>query len=197
VIPLALIGVVISIPTSVDVMLVTHFFNAYDAGLYNAATTMGKIVLFSPIAVSLVMLPLVSEKHSQGKRTANIMKLSLGVSVIISCIIVLLYWIWGDFLIRLFFGSQYLAARFIIIWYGIAMILFAANYLFAQYNLALSEYKWLIIALVVTLFEVAAIVIIHRSLLQVIIILVLGNLLLLAFNFFALYRRDKNLLLQK
>jgi O-antigen/teichoic acid export membrane protein len=125
------------------------------------------------------------------------MKLSLGVSVIISCIIVLLYWIWGDFLIRLFFGSQYLAARFIIIWYGIAMILFAANYLFAQYNLALSEYKWLIIALVVTLFEVAAIVIIHRSLLQVIIILVLGNLLLLAFNFFALYRRDKNLLLQK
>jgi hypothetical protein len=77
------------------------------------------------------------------------------------------------------------------------MILFAANYLFAQYNLALSEYKWLIIALVVTLFEVAAIVIIHRSLLQVIIILVLGNLLLLAFNFFALYRRDKNLLLQK
>ena len=197
VIPLVLIGVVISIPTSVDVMLVTHFFNAYDAGLYNAATTMGKIVLFSPIAVSLVMLPLVSEKHSQGKRTANIMKLSLGVSVIISCIIVLLYWIWGDFLIRLFFGSQYLAARFIIIWYGIAMILFAANYLFAQYNLALSEYKWLIIALVVTLFEVAAIVIIHRSLLQVIIILVLGNLLLLAFNFFALYRRDKNLLLQK
>jgi len=197
VIPLALIGVVISIPTSVDVMLVTHFFNAYDAGLYNAATTMGKIVLFSPIAVSLVMLPLVSEKHSQGKRTANIMKLSLGVSVIISCIIVLLYWIWGDFLIRLFFGSQYLAARFIIIWYGIVMILFAANYLFAQYNLALSEYKWLIIALVVTLFEVAAIVIIHRSLLQVIIILVLGNLLLLAFNFFALYRRDKNLLLQK
>jgi len=47
-------------------MLVTHFFSAGQAGIYNAAATLGKVVIFLPMAVSFVMLPKVAKNHALG-----------------------------------------------------------------------------------------------------------------------------------
>ncbi len=186
-----LIGIIICVPTSIDVMLVTHFFDSESASIYNAIATMGKVVLFLPIAVSLVMLPRVSQKHASHVNTRSTLRLGLTYTFFLSSGVALVYWLASDFIIRLAFGSEYSEAASHIGWYGIAMVLFAANYLFAQYNLAISDRYGLFGAIVITLVEVAAISVLHNSLSEVIMVLVFGNLLLLAFNvlWLAVFRR--------
>ena len=75
--PALILAVFMAMPTSVDVMLVTHFFDATDAGLYNAVATLGKVVIFLPMAVSFVLLPRAVEKHTLGLDTRKILLQSL------------------------------------------------------------------------------------------------------------------------
>jgi len=187
--PALMIGIVICVPTSVDVMLVTHFFDSESAGLYNAAATMGKVVLFLPIAVSLVMLPRVSERHGLGGETRSLLRLGLTCVAAISGAITIAYWILPEGLVRLLFGQEYLLAAPLIGWYGIAMTLFAINYLFAQYDLATSNTRGLMMAIGITLIQVIVIATVHSSLLQIIRVLLLGNLVLAALNLISAARR--------
>lgn len=177
-----LIGLIICVPTSVDVMLVTHYFNSESASIYNAIATMGKVVLFLPIAVSLVMLPKVSQKHASDENTLRTLRLGLTYTLILSSGVTLIYWLTSDFIIRLAFGSEYSQAASHIGWYGTAMVFFAANYLIAQYNLATSDRHGVLGAILITLAEVVTITFLHNSLREIIMILLFGNLLLLTFN---------------
>jgi O-antigen/teichoic acid export membrane protein len=186
IVPVLLIGVIISFPTSMDVILVTHFFNPQNAGIYNAVATMGKAVLFLPVAVSLVMLPMVSERYNSRKDTVRILKMSLSLAIGLSGLLVLLYWIVPEILIQTLFGTEYLDATSLLVWYGCAMAFFSVNYLFAQYNLAVGNRNGLLVAIGVTLLEFAAIYLYHQSLLGVTVILILGNLLLVVLNLFSL-----------
>lgn len=189
--PVMLLGITIAVPTSVDVMLVTHFFSSKSAGIYNAVATFGKVVLFLPIAVSLVMLPKVSENHAAGQDTIRILKLSSMFVLFSSGFVVVLYWVIPRPIIDLFFGKEYMEAAPLMGWYGIAMLLFAINYLFAQYYLAISKKAGVLTAIVITLAEVVAIIVLHRSLLQVAIVLVFGNLCLMLLNLFLLTIRQR------
>jgi len=183
-----LIGIVISLPTSGDVMLVTHYFTPHEAGIYNAVATMGKVILFLPVAISLVMLPQVSQQHAAGNGTIEVLVRSLVYVIIISGLAVLLYWLLPDFIIGVFLGEQYSAAAAYLGWYGTAMLLFAANYLLVQYYLAVSNRPAVLTAVFITLSQVVAIVLAHSSTWYIIIILLMGNLILLILNIIPLLK---------
>lgn len=194
-VPVLLIGIIICVPTSVDVMLVTHYFSSHDAGIYNAVATMGKIVLFVPIAISLIMLPYISEMHAKGKKVISVLELSLVSSLALSGIVVLSYWFLSGILINLFFGNEYLDAAPLLIWYGIAMMFFAANYIFAQYYLAVSNRLGLLLEIIITIGEVVAIVVFHNSLFQVIMVVVIGNVILFFLNLIFALMQNKGTLI--
>jgi O-antigen/teichoic acid export membrane protein len=139
---------------------------------------MGKVVLFLPIAVSLVMLPQVSERRGQGRDTRSLLRVSLTYTAVLSSAVALAYWLVPEPLVRVFFGAEYAEAAPLIGWYGTAMALFAANYLFAQYNIAVSNRRGLLMAMAITLIQVITIASVHSSLQQVVLVLLFGNLLL-------------------
>lgn len=186
VLPALLIAAFISFPTSIDVMLVTHFFKAAAAGMYNAAATLGKVVIFLPMAVAAVMLPKVSERYALGLDSRKLLGKSLIYTIFLCAAVAILYLLIPDILVKLFFGEAYLGAVSLIVWYGIAMIPFALNFLFVHYNLATQNRKQLLLAIAITLAEAVTIILLHQSLQQIILILLGGNLLLLASNFLAL-----------
>ena len=103
--PALLLALFLSIPASVDVMLVTHFFGGKEAGLYNAVATLGKVVVFLPMAVSLILLPRVTESHTLGQGTRNILLQSLILTFILSGGVALICGVFPDTVIRLFFGE--------------------------------------------------------------------------------------------
>jgi len=182
-IPTLILAIFMAMPTSVDVMLVTHFFGATDAGLYNSAATLGKVVIFLPMAVSFVLLPKATENHTLGLGSRKIMLHSLLYAFVLSGGAVLLYWLIPDTIIELFFGPDYVEAGDLIGWYGMAMLLFSLNFVLIHYSLAIRSIGLMLLADFITLAEVAAIALMHQSLSQVILILLFGNLLIFLCSF--------------
>jgi len=182
-VPALILAIFMAMPTSVDVMLVTHFFGATDAGLYNSVATLGKVVIFLPMAVSFVLLPKATENHTLGLGSRSILLQSLLYAFVLSGGVALLYWLLPNTIIKLFFGPDYVEAGNLVGWYGMAMLLFSLNFVLIHYSLAIRSIGLMLLADFVTLAEVAAIALMHQSLSQVILILLFGNLLIFLCSF--------------
>ena len=188
--PALLLALFMSIPASVDVMLVTHIFGGQEAGLYNAVATLGKVVVFLPMAVSLILLPRVTESHTLGQGTRNILLQSLILTFILSGGVALICGVFPDTVIRLFFGEAYIEAGALVGLYASAMLLFSLNIVLIHYSLAIHNLWLMLLADIITLVEVVAIVLMHQSLFQIMWILVWGNLLILLVNLpYLVFRR--------
>ncbi|MDP2916656.1 MAG: oligosaccharide flippase family protein [Dehalococcoidia bacterium] len=194
--PTLSLAIFLSMPASVDVMLVTHFFGGEEAGVYNAVATLGKVIVFLPMAVSLILLPKATEGHALGLDTKKILLQSFIFTSILSGVVALIYWLFPDVIITFFFGEAYHEGGALVRLYSVAMLLFSLNVVLIHYSLAIRNLWLMLLADLITLVEVVAIVLMHQSLSQVIWILVWGNLLILLvslpFLVFSKARHDGN-----
>ena len=178
-IPTLILAVFMAMPASADVMLVTHFFGGKEAGLYTAVATIGKVVIFLPMAVSFVLLPKATESHALGQGTRNILLRSLALVLILSGGVTLICWVFPETIVRLFFGEVYIEAASLVGWYAGTMLLFSLNVVLIHYSLAVRNLRLMLLADAVTLAQVMTILLVHESLSQIILILAGGNLLIL------------------
>jgi O-antigen/teichoic acid export membrane protein len=56
-----------------DILLVKHYFNAYDAGLYASLALIGRIVYFVAWMFVMLLLPTVVQHKKEGNETASIL----------------------------------------------------------------------------------------------------------------------------
>ena len=188
--PALLLALFLSVPASVDVMLVTHYFGGKEAGLYNAVATLGKVIVFLPMAVSLILLPRATERHALECSTRNLLLQSLLLTFILSGVVALVCWVFPNATVTFFFGSAYIEAGTLISLYAAAMLLFSLNIVLIHYSLAIRNLWLMFLADTITLAEVVAIVLVHQSLFQVMWILLWGNLLILMVNLsYLVFRR--------
>lgn len=162
-----------------DVILVKHFFSSFDAGIYASLSTLGKIIFFGTSPIASVMFPLVSKRQSKGEGYRNIFIYSLWSTLILAAIVLIVYWLFPDLAIRLLYGSAYLGASNLLVWFGIFMTLFTLSSLLISFNLSLGRTKVVILPLIAAIMQVVAIWIYHNNLMTVTIISVLVNALLL------------------
>jgi O-antigen/teichoic acid export membrane protein len=79
-----LVSVAIATPTSVDVVLARHYFSGMEAGSYAAVSVLGKIVVFGPLAVSLVLFPGMVRAHLNGVRSLTILATSVATTAMVA-----------------------------------------------------------------------------------------------------------------
>jgi len=178
IVPALILAVFMAVPSSVDVMLVTHFFNATDAGHYNAVATLGKVVMFLPMAVSFVLLPRAIERHALGLPTRAILLRSLLYAFALSGAVTAVYWLASEQIVRLFFGETYAEAGTLVGWYGTAMLLFSLDFVLIHYSLAVRRIGLMLFADAITVLAIVAMALVHQSLQQVILVLLIGGLLI-------------------
>jgi len=178
VLPGLVLAFFIATPTNLDVPLIVHFFSSAQAGLYACAATFGKVMIFLPIGVSLVMLPMVAEKHALKLPTTGLAFQSLLFTFILSGTATLVCWLLPDFIVNLFFGQAYLGAAALLGWYCTAMMVFALNLVLIQYAIAIGKRHYTWVGGLVTLGILLAISGWHSSLEQVITVMLVGNLVL-------------------
>lgn len=65
-IPVLLINSGVALLNNVDIIMVKHFFDPYQAGIYAGLITMGKVFLFGASIVQTVMFPQISHLHASG-----------------------------------------------------------------------------------------------------------------------------------
>jgi len=179
VLPGLVLAFFIATPTNLDVPLVVHFFSASEAGIYACAATFGKIIVFLPIGVSLVMLPMVAERHALKKSTRDLAWQGLLFTLVLCTVATLVCWLFPELFINIFFGKPYLEAAELLGWYSAAMLVFALNLFLVQYAIALGERRYIYISGLITLAIILTISFWPSTLHQVISVMLFGNLLLL------------------
>mgnify|MGYP001614584193 CR=1 FL=1 len=173
---------------SLDVILVKHFFNAVDAGLYAAISLLGgKIVFFGSGSISLVMFPKVAELYAMNGEHRGVLYKSMLLVTIFGLSITLFYWLFPNFSVGLLFGKEYLNIAPMLWIFAALMTLFSLVYLLSFYNVSIHKNKFIYLLILFNIIQVLLIYLFHESLWQIVYIMsgtMLGLfLLLLAYTF--------------
>lgn len=177
---------------SSDLILVKHFFSPHDAGIYASLSTLGKIIFFGSGPISAVMFPLVSRKKARGENYRKIFLYSFFATICLSIGILLIYWLYPSLAIKLLFGSKYLEAQNLLVWFGVFMSLFAMSSLLVNYGLSLGKTFTVILPLIAAILQIILILLFHQTLYLVILVSIFSTSLLLVslLIYFTLYGKQ-------
>ncbi|OGM21357.1 hypothetical protein A2714_02575 [Candidatus Woesebacteria bacterium RIFCSPHIGHO2_01_FULL_38_9] len=153
---------------STDVVLVKHFFNSHDAGIYASISTLGKIIFFGAGPVGAVMFPMISKRHAKGQNYSKIFILSLMLTLAIGLGVLFIYLIFPRLSISLLFGEKFIEGAPLLIWMGIFMVLFTLGSLILSYFLSIEKTKVTLAIVVAALMQGIGIWLFHDTLLTVI-----------------------------
>jgi O-antigen/teichoic acid export membrane protein len=176
-----------------DILLVKHYFDAYEAGLYASLALIGRIVYFIAWMFVMLLLPAVVELKKEGKETASVLFKYVGYVAIISFIIVLTCLSFPELIIKLLFGEQYISMAPLLWKYAIATSMFAISNIFAYYYLSLDKYVPVIISGVFGILQMGLVIFYHESLEQVVHMQIVAMILLLVIQIgFFVYESKTN-----
>lgn len=174
-----------------DIILVKHFFSSTDTGYYSASIQIGKIILFFPMAIGLVVLPRLSEKIVKKEKLLGIMLKGLLLIALLSSIILVLYYFFPQTIVKLIYGIQYLPAAGLIFKYGLFMALVSLINLEIYYFIATDRFIYLIILIIILIEQLTIIFIFHSSLIIIIWILLLNALVLFLIGLLLIFYFEK------
>lgn len=171
-----------------DIVLARHFLSAQEAGFYAALATLGKIIFFASSPIIMVMFPMVSERHANGKKCINLLNLSFSL-VVIACLgISLIYFLFPKLMINILYGSQYLSASPYLFLFAIFLSLYSLASLLVNFHLSVKKVKVVVLPVIAAATQIIFISLFHQSLSQVawvsivVLSLLLISLLVYCFN---------------
>ncbi|MBN2181977.1 MAG: oligosaccharide flippase family protein [Sedimentisphaerales bacterium] len=177
--------------TNLDVVLVKHFFNPMEAGYYSISQMVGKIILFLPTAVTLVMFPQTSRLHAQTKDTLHILQKGIVYVGILSGAAVLICFACPELIIKLLSGQSHAECVPLARFFAATMFFYALTYVVLFYHLSIGRVNFIYLLVLLTVFQVLAIALFHQSLLQVICIMGGNAVLLFAANLYIAFKAGK------
>ncbi|WP_303317948.1 oligosaccharide flippase family protein [Flavivirga abyssicola] len=174
-----------------DILLVKHYFESYEAGLYASLALIGRMVYFIAWMFVMLLLPTVVQLKKEGKETASILFKYVGYIAAISITIVLACLSFPETIIKLLFGESYIAMAPLLWKYAIATSMFAISNIFAYYYLSLDKYVPVVISGVFGMLQMVLVIFFHDSLEQVVYMQIIAMVLLLIIQliFFKLDQR--------
>lgn len=117
--------------TNIDAVLARSLLSESDAGAYAGAITLGKVILFAPVAVAFILLERTARAHERGQDTDRPLYLALGFVLLTSGAVAAGYAIAPVFFTGIVVGAQYSATPALVPLYGLAAL---ANALLSVWN---------------------------------------------------------------
>ena len=162
-----------------DILLVKHYFESYESGLYASLALIGRMVYFIAWMFVMLLLPTVVQLKKEGKETASTLFKYIGYIAVISFTIVLACLSFPEIIINVLFGESYMAMAPLLWKYAIATSMFAISNIFAYYYLSLDKYVPVIISGVFGMLQMVLVIFFHDSLEQVVYMQIIAMVLLL------------------
>ncbi len=147
-----------------DVLMVKHYFDSLNAGLYATLALIGRVVYFVAWMFVMLLLPTVVKKKKEGQATTPILfKYVSYIGILSSCIVIVCY-LFPDLIIGLMFGEAYISVSDLLWKYALVTSLFAISNVFAYYFLSLDHYVPVVLSGILGLSQVFLIAFFHDSL---------------------------------
>lgn len=162
-----------------DILLVKHYFESYEAGLYASLALIGRVVYFIAWMFVMLLLPTVVQLKKDGKPTLPILLKYVSYIAIIATTIILGCYFFPIQIIKVLFGDSYLAITPLLWKYALATGIFAISNIFAYYYLSLDKYIPVVLSGIFGMLQIGLIILFHDSLEQVVHVQIIAMFLLL------------------
>jgi O-antigen/teichoic acid export membrane protein len=160
----AMVGVLsITSLTTSDVIVAKAVFSDHDAGLYGSASLIGRVILYLPAAIVLVLLPKVAAREAAGRESRDVLIKSLLVTVGFCAIATLTYAVAPNLLVFLAFGSSFEDAAGLLWMFAVAMSGFAVLNVLLAYHLGRGAYRMSFLLLAGAVAQILLFVAFHGS----------------------------------
>ncbi|MBU0503112.1 MAG: hypothetical protein KKG43_01820 [Candidatus Omnitrophica bacterium] len=176
--PIAISNICFVWLVSFDMVLVQYFFSGQESGVYSLARMVGKIVLFSSGAISIVMFPRTSFLNATDSNTSVVLNKSLLYVFCFSISAALFYNIFPSFVLRILTGKALVESIVLGRLFSVSMTFFALCFILINYFLSLRSLKFIKYLILSVALQFIGIVLFHNSLIQVQIVLCFNSFLL-------------------
>jgi O-antigen/teichoic acid export membrane protein len=166
-IPVGLTTICFMALSNIDMILVRYFFSAEVSGRYSIAQMVGKIFLFLPSAISLVMFPRSSGLHAQKDQTSAVLYKSLVYAGILCILATLFFNAFPAFVLRVLTGKVFPESILLGRLFGVSMSFFALSYIMMMYFLSVNDTRFIPVVLGCVVLELIGILLFHQSLIQI------------------------------
>lgn len=163
---------------SMDMILVKYYFGQQESGSYSLAQMVGKIFLFLPAAISIVMFPKTSGLKAKNLDTRSTLKKSLIFGVGLCVMANLIYNLFPNICLNVLTGKSYAESISLGRLFGVSMSFFSLLYILISYFLSIKDMSFIKYLGISTSLQVLGIILFHRSLEQVQLIICFNAALL-------------------
>lgn len=161
---------------NVDAMMVKRFFTEQVAGNYSPIITLGKMNLFVPLGIGLVLFPKATQRQASGRDARPVLLLALAVTLLPGFFLTFVYFLVPGLIVETIFTDAYADPGIVLGLVGLATTLFAGVNIWLNYALAQAQRTFVYALAAVVLFQIAAIVLFHDTFHQIALILVAAGL---------------------
>ena len=169
--PTALVLVAFTFLTNADVTLVKKFFNPREAGYYSVAQMVGKIILFLPWAVSIVVFPKAASSQVKNESSLHYLKKGLLVTAGLTGAGTLVCGFFPAAVLRLLTGKADPEAVSLVFLFALAMSLYALLWLVVYYNLSVHSTRFIKYLAAAAVIQTGAIFLYHPTLRVILLII--------------------------
>jgi O-antigen/teichoic acid export membrane protein len=164
---------------SSDILLVKHFFDPHQAGLYAGLSLIGRIIFFVSAPIATVMFPMIVQKHSKKENYTNTFKLSLLLVITPSIILTIFYSIFPHFSILFFLKRpEYLAITPYLVPFSIFITFYSVLSILSNFYLAINRTRIFIPIIIGAVAQIVLIYFLHQTFIQIISISLICTVLL-------------------
>ncbi len=137
----------IALLTTDDLVAAKVAFTPHVAGLYGAASLIGRVILYLPAAIVTVLLPSVSALVAEKRDTIPILIRSLTATGALCAVLTVIYALAPHLIARIAFGTKFEGSASLLWMFGIAMTLYSLVNVLLFYRLGHGETRicWLLL----------------------------------------------------
>lgn len=175
-----------------DILLVKHYFDNHQAGLYSSLALIGRVVYFVAWMFVMLLLPKVIQLKKEGKNTQPILMKYVFYIALLSTVIVAGTYLFPETIVYLMFGDKYITIAPLLWKYAMATSIFAIANIFAYYFLSIDKYFPVVVSAILGLTQIGLIILFHNTLEQVVEMQIIAMLFLLVVQLcFYMYQNKK------
>ena len=125
-----------------DIIFAKHILDPELAGAYGALSVVAKVIFFATGVIATVLFSMSSESVEKNNNNGEpqsffVFWSAFALTIFISAITIIFYFLAPEFVMKIFFGSKYLAAAPYLGWFGLAAGLYAVVNLILQQLLSM------------------------------------------------------------
>ena len=164
---------------NLDAIVVKRVFSPEVAGQYGPVVTLGKMNLFLPLALGLVLFPKVTQRQATGRNPRPLLLLALAATLLPGLALSALYALAPGLLVTTLFGPAYVDPGAVLPLVGLATTLYAGLNIWLNYALSAGRRSFIYLLALVFLLQATGMALVHATLFQIALVMAgagfLGN----------------------